>query len=199
MTGVQTCALPICRVANAIALISLAIFGLWQWQSSRDETDLTVLALNGGHAIYVDADGRNTDWLINCGNDNAVKFTLKDFLRAQGVNKIPRLVLTEGDVKNCGGAPALDELFGVGELWTSGERFRSAAYREAVAQFEKNPSRHKILNGGATNGVWEILFPPPENKVAKADDRPLVLRGNFRGTKILLLSDLSRAGQSALL
>jgi beta-lactamase superfamily II metal-dependent hydrolase len=34
---------------------------------------------------------------------------------------------------------------------------------------------------------------------AKTDDCPLVLVGNFSGTKILLLSDLSRAGQSDLL
>jgi beta-lactamase superfamily II metal-dependent hydrolase len=68
---------------------------------------------------FVDADGRANDWLINCGNENAVDFTLKDFLRAQGVNKIPRLALTEGDAKNIGGAQALDQLFGVGELWTS--------------------------------------------------------------------------------
>ena len=186
------------RTASVIALILLALIGIWRWQSSRGETDLTVLPLNGGQAVYVDDDGRKNDWLINCGNENAVNFTMKNFLRAQGVNKIPRLVLTEGDLKNCGGATMLDELFPVGELWTSAEKFRSAAYREAVSHFEKS-SRHKIFAGGETNGDWEILFPDGEAKTAKADDRPLVLRGNFHGTKILLLSDLSRAGQSALM
>ncbi len=186
------------RVASVIALVSLVILGLWRWQSSRDETDLTVLPLNGGHAIFVDADGKKDDWLINCGNENSIKFTLKDFLRAQGVNKIPRLVLTEGDVKNCGGAVVLDEMFGVSELWTSHEKFRSAAYRDAVAHYQ-NLSRQKNFNNGETNGAWKILFPTGAGKVAKADDRPLVLRGYFHGTKILLLSDLSRTGQSALL
>lgn len=181
------------------ALILLTIIGLYHWHSTREETELTVLPLNGGHAVFVDADGRKNDWLINCGNENSVRFTLKDFLRAQGVNKIPRLVLTEGDVKSCGGAIRLDELFGMRELWTSQIKFRSAAYREAVARFEKNSSRHQFLNAGETNGVWEVLFPATESKVAKADDRPLVLRGSFQGTRVLLLSDLSRNGQSALL
>ena len=175
----------------------------WQWQTSRDETDLTVLPLNGGHAIYVDADGRANDWLINCGNENAVNFTLKDFLRAQGVNTLPRLVLTEGDMKNVGGAQMLDELFHVGELWTSAVKFRSANYRDAVASFENGGhpqgSRHKILNCGNTIGCWQILFPNATDNFEKADDSPLVLLGNFRGTKVLLLSDLSRAGQSDLL
>ena len=182
------------------ATILLCIGGIyfWQWQSSRDETDLTVLPLNGGHAIYVDADGRANDWLINCGNENAVDFTLKDFLRAQGVNSLPRLILTEGDMKNVGGAQTLDELFHVGELWTSDVKFRSSNYRDTVAAFEK-PPHHKILTAGETVGCWQILFPNATDNFEKADDSPLVLRGNFCGTKVLLLSDLSRAGQSDLL
>jgi ComEC/Rec2-related protein len=190
---------PARRQASIATLVLLTMVGVHRWQSHRDETGLTLLPLNGGHAVFVDAAGRKNDWLINCGSENAVRFMLKDFLRAQGVNRIPRLVLTEGDVKNCGGARRLDELFGVDELWTSRVKFRSAAYRDAVARLEQNPARHHFLSAGETNGVWEILFPPAEEIAAKADDRPLVLRGDFHGTKILLLSDLSRAGQSALL
>ena len=186
-------------VSGAAGLLFIGEIYFWQWQSARAETGLTVLPLNGGHAIHVDADGRQNDWLINCGNENAADFTLKNFLRAQGVNSLPRLVLTEGDLKNGGGASRLDELFGIGELWTSDVKFRSAAYRDAVAEFEKPPSRHKILQAGDTAGGWQVLFPPPAVKFSKADDAPLVLLGNFHGTRILLLSDLSRAGQSALL
>ena len=170
----------------------------WQWQSSRDETDLTVLPLNGGHTIFVDASGRANDWLINCGNENAVNFTLKEFLRAQGVNTIPRLVLTEGDLKNVGGAQTLNELFHIGELWTSDVRFRSANYHNAVASFEK-PQLHKILTAGEVVGCWQVLLPNSTDNFEKADDSPLVLLGNCSGTKVLLLSDLSRAGQSDLL
>ena len=183
------------------ATILLFIGGIcfWQWQSAHDETTLTVLPLNGGHAIFVDADGTQNDWLINCGNENAVDFTLKNFLRAQGVNQIPRLVLTDATQRNCGGAQRLDELFHVGKLWTSDGKFRAAAYREAVAVFEKPPARHQTLTAGDKIGCWQVLFPPFMTNVAKADDEPLVLRGDFCGTRILLLSDLSRAGQDELL
>ena len=194
---------------GAAILFFIGAIYFWQWQSSRDETDLTVLPLNGGHAIYVDADGRANDWLINCGNEDAADFTLKDFLRAQGANTLPRLILTEGDMKNTGGAQTLDELFHIGELWTSDVKFRSANYRNTVASFEDGDrpqagghpqgSRHKILSAGEVVGCWQILFPNATDNFAKADDSPLVLLGNFRGTKILLLSDLSRAGQSDLL
>jgi len=128
-----------------------------------------------------------------------VEFTLRPFLRAQGVNWIPRLVLTEGDVKNTGGAQSLDGLFGVGELWTSGVKFRSGAYREIVAAYEKPPSRRKIFNPGDAAGCWRVLHPDATNDFTRADDNAAVLLGNFPGAKILLLSDLGRAGQSALL
>ena len=73
------------------ALASLILIGaicLWHWEQSRAEIKLTVLPLNGGHCVFVDAPGRKNDWLVDCGNDNAVEFTLKPFLRAQGVNQI---------------------------------------------------------------------------------------------------------------
>jgi competence protein ComEC len=192
------------QLAGAAILLVIGAVYFWQWQVSRGETELTVLPLSGGHAVYVDADGRRNDWLINCGNEEAVNFTLKNFLRAQGVNSLPRLALADGSARNCGGARLTDELFGIGELWTSGVKFRSPAYREAVAAFENTEghqqgSRHKLLNLGDTQGGWQVLFPATAGHVARAGDGALVLRGDFHGTRILLLSDLSRAGQSGLI
>jgi competence protein ComEC len=123
---------------------------------------------------------------------------VKPFLRAQGVNRIQRLVLTHGDARDCGGTATLNELFGVGELWTSNAKFRSTAYRDAVSEFEKS-SRHRTFDRGDTAGCWRALHPDATNDFPRADDSALVLIGNFHGTRILLLSDLSRAGQDALL
>jgi competence protein ComEC len=152
-----------------------------------------------GHSVFVDATGRKNDWLIDCGKENAVNFTLKNFLHAQGVNEIPRLVLTEGDLKLCGGAEQLDELFGVGELWTSPVHFRSGTYNKIISEFEKPPIRHKILNCGDKVGCWQVLWPTTTNTFPRADDNSLVLLGKFSGARILLLSDLGREGQSELL
>lgn len=136
---------------------------------------------------------------MDCGNDDAVNFTLKSFLRAQGVNTLPRLALTEGDTKNCGGAESLDGLFHIGELWTSTVHFRSPVYNENTSAFDQPSSRHKVFDYCGTNGCWRVLWPPATNDLTRADDNALVLLGDFSGTKILLLSDLSHAGQSALL
>jgi beta-lactamase superfamily II metal-dependent hydrolase len=187
------------KISGAAILIIIAAIYFFRWENLRNETDLTVLPLDGGHAVFVDAAGRKSDWLIGCGNESAAGFTLKSFLRTQGVNKIPRLVLTEGDSQNCGGAQLLNQLFGVGKLWTSSVKFRSGVYRETVAEFEKPPSRHYSLHCGDKIGVWQVLWPSGTNNLPHADDNALVLLGNFHGAKILLSSDLSRASQSALL
>lgn len=184
---------------TAAALGLIVVLCLPLWIRSRGKTELTVLPLNGGHAVFVDAAGRNNDWLIDCGNDDAVNFTLTPFLRARGVNKIPRLILTEGDAKNCGGAQTLDNLFNVGELWTSQAHFRSPVYNKTVDSFEKPFPRQKIFHFGNTHDCWQVLWPPATDVFSRADDHALVLLGNFSGTKVLLLSDLSQVGQSGLL
>jgi len=54
------------------------------------------------------------------------------------------------------------------------------------------------MNLGDTVGCWQVLFPGSTTNISKR----MTVRWccwEFRGTKILLLSDLSRAGQSALL
>lgn len=182
-----------------ITLVLMAILYLACWEHLRGETNLTVLPLEGGHAVYVDASGRHNDWLVDCGSAEAVDSTLKPYLRAQGVNKIPRLVLTDGEVRNCGGAVALDGLFGIGELWTSPIHFHSAVYNANVDSLSAPPMRHRIFGQGESAGSWQVLWPPSRDDLSRADDNALVLRGNVSGTKVLLLSDLSLVGQSALM
>jgi competence protein ComEC len=187
------------RIWSATALVLIVAGYLWHWQTTRGETRLTVLPLNGGHAVFVDAAGRKNDWLVNCGDENAVNFTLKPFLRAQGVNHVQRLVLTHGDLRSSGGAESLNKLFGIGEIYTSPARFRSITYREIIAEFEKRPRRHRIINRGSTAGSWQAFPPDATDNFEHADDASLVLLGNFYGTRVLLLSDLGREGQNVLL
>jgi len=187
------------RIWSTAVLIVIAATCFWRREQSRNETNLTVLPLNGGHAVWVDAAGRKNDWLVNCGDEKSVQFTLKPFLRAQGVNHVQRLVLTHGDARNCGGAESVNELFGIGEIDTSAARFRSETYRQIVAEFDQPPARRKILKCGDTPGLWRVLHPDAINNFPRADDNALVLLGNFSGAKILLLSDLGRAGQDTLI
>jgi beta-lactamase superfamily II metal-dependent hydrolase len=181
------------------AVIVLALGYAWRWQAGREEIRLTVLPLAGSHAVWLKAGGSGGDWLIGCGNTNAVQFVTKPFLRSQGVNRLSNLMLTHGDLKHVGGADALEAAFHPAELWTSGIRFRSPTYRRIVDTWAAQPDRHRLVHHGDQAGPWRVLHPEPGDRYSQGDDNALVLQGEFQRVRVLLLSDLGREGQEALL
>ncbi|HEY1663458.1 MAG TPA: ComEC/Rec2 family competence protein [Verrucomicrobiae bacterium] len=188
------------QILSAAIFVLIGVICVWNWELSRNETEITVLPLDGGHAVYVDAGTPENNWLIDCGSQDAVAFTLKDFLRAHGVSRIHRLALTDGISRNCGGATSLQQIFGVDELWTSPAHFRSKVYSQIVSEFQTNSSsQHKVFDSGINYGNCQALWPTPSSVFSRADDGALVLMENYPKAKILLLSDLGPLGQSGLL
>jgi len=122
------------------------------------------------------------------------------FLRAQGVNRLDQLLLTHGDIRHIGGATNLAVRFRPREILASGLRFRSVAYRQALATLRGTRGAEPPgLAAGDRRQPWEILPPAAGDQFARADDGCLVLRLDQAGTRILLLGDLDRSGQARLL
>ncbi|MBI5775539.1 MAG: ComEC/Rec2 family competence protein [Verrucomicrobia bacterium] len=183
--------------AAGLTLALLTLAWLWQWSSHRRETRITVL--DGAPAILVNRPGTREDLLLDSGSDSGAQFVVVPFLRAQGINRLPALALTHGDLPHVGGARRVVKQMGVRQVAVSTARFLSPAYREVVKQLEKQPNvRKKIQRGDSLLG-WEVLHPSAEDKFSQADDSALVLRADIHGTRVLLLSDLGKAGQRALL
>jgi competence protein ComEC len=159
---------------------------------------LIVLTQPSGYSIFYNA-GRGSDLLVDCGTTNAVQSVLKPYLRAQGVNRLPALVLTVGHVSQTAGAVMLADLFKVQQVCTSPARYQSAAYRSTIEKLKKTPARLKILEVGESLGPWEVIHPSAEESSPGADDKPLVLWGKVHQTRVLLMSSLSSVGQDALL
>lgn len=187
------------RGRTAVAMILIAGFYGWQWFATRNDVELTILPLSGGHAEYLNAAGRSSDWLMDCGNTNSVEFVTRPFLRAKGVNHLPRLLLTHGDLKHIGGAELLVAEFNCHDIFASSFRFRSGAYRRVFANLQREPYHLRTLHRGDQAGPWHILHPTAADESTQADDGALVRQGEFHGVRILLLSDLGRAGQNLLL
>jgi competence protein ComEC len=162
-------------------------------------TQLTVLPLNGASAVYCDAPWRANDVLVNCGDTNAVDFTVKPFLRAQGVNTLSCFALTHGETRSIGGCALVESLFPVQQFTISQIKFRSATYRQIIADLQKKPERRRVVSPGDRIANWTVLHPAAESSFAQANDSALVLRGDFAGHHVLLLSELGRPGQESLL
>ena len=167
------------------------------WQESTT-TRITVLPANGGMVIYCDAPGRNRDLLIDAGPSNSVSFITKNFLRGQGVNRLPALVLTHGDIKHTGGTESIIELFQIPLIYISPTQYRSVPYRRMLQRLE---IRAGLVCEAAPQhplGDWTLLHPRREDRFSRADDAAVVLSGQLGATRVLLLSDLGTEGQAAL-
>ena len=137
--------------------------------------------------------------LVDCGNTNAVVMATLPVLHARGVNSLPRLALTHGDLKHIGGTQRLCNSIRVDEVVTSPVRFRSPTYRRILRELPDRPESWISVKRGDTLGAWQVLHPAAEDKFPQADDAALVLRTEFEGTRLLLLSDLGRPGQDQLM
>jgi DNA internalization-related competence protein ComEC/Rec2 len=186
------------RVLSLLFVAAALVFYGWQWQQARQTATLTVLPLNGGHAVFVQSGMASQNLLVDCGDTNSVEFITKPFLHAQGVNRLPRLALTHGDLRDIGGAMSVCDLFSVEKVFTSPVRFRSPAYRQTLGALNRQSDRQQVVARGETIGAWKVIHPSSTNHFPQADDNSLVLQGEIHGLKILLLSDLGRPGQEML-
>lgn len=190
---------PAWRFAK-FSLLGLAVL-VWAGQAWLEftATRLTLIPTDGAQAIYLDAPGWKNDLLIDCGNTNTVEAILKPVLRAQGVNRLRRLVLTHGDIHHVGGAELIARLFSVKTVAIGPARSRSPAYRHIVENLRQTPDRLEQITRGQTLGAWSVLHPQAEDAFPRADDNAIVLHGPAGEGALLLLSDLGRSGQNALL
>ncbi len=186
------------RTPIILCATAIIIFYGWRWHDARQTTTLTVLPLNGGHAVFVH-DGKSAgNLLVDCGDTNALEFITLPFLHAQGMNHLSRLALTQGDLRDIGGALEVCDALSINEVSTSPAHFRSTSYRQTIAALDQKPGQHRVVERGGIIGHWQVLYPSAINHFSQADDDSLVLLGEIHGTKVLLLSDLGRSGQEIL-
>jgi ComEC/Rec2-related protein len=189
---------PSRRVWSAVGAGLLALSaGVWQ-VAKPSQTTLSVLAMSRGSALYLDAPGRAGDLLIDCGDTGDVRFVLEPLLKARGVNRLPHVLLTHGDARHVNGWSNLAAASPPKRVYTSYARSRSPNYRRVTAALQNDPERWVQIERGDTVARWTVLHPPRESRFPREDDKAVVLRGESHGIRVLLLSDLGKAGQAEL-
>jgi beta-lactamase superfamily II metal-dependent hydrolase len=162
-------------------------------------TRVTILPMNGGHAVFAKTSAGRKTWLIDTGNKSSVEMLVKPYLQAQGVNRLDHLLLSHGEAAYTGGAELVSEHFSPRLVYTSRIRFRSPDYVNYLKILESTRTRHEHISCGDQIGDWTVLYPPDTATFTRANDNAMVLRGDFGSARLLLLSDLGGLGQNALL
>ena len=98
-----------------------------------------------------------------------------------------------------GGAGYIGRQFPPATVARSPVAFRSAAYRDVIKEFSGRTNLLHIVKRGDLIEGCAVLHPEETDRFAQADDNAIVLRADLRGTRVLLLSDLGKPGQNALL
>ncbi|HTD85485.1 MAG TPA: ComEC/Rec2 family competence protein [Candidatus Binatia bacterium] len=180
----------------ASAVVAAVIPVASQFWQPEAASQMTVLPLHGGSAVYVN---HKEQWLIDCGGNEFGRLITKPFLQAQAINHLPHLVLTHGDVRHVEAAPLIYNTFSRPAVYMSPVRFLSGPYRKVQAYFRTNHIPIKTISAGDRVGIWDVLHPDEGTKFPQADDNAIVLFANIFGHRVLLLTDLGTAGQNALL
>ncbi|HXC98968.1 MAG TPA: hypothetical protein VN048_06475, partial [Verrucomicrobiae bacterium] len=180
------------------AVIALCLIWSAHWLWERPATRLTVLPEDGGQAVYLRGPGRGNGWLVDCGDISSVDALLKPYLRAQGVNRLPNFLLTQGEADFTEGAQLASDLFRPRNIYVPSIHYLSSDYNKFLAAAKTNSAFRPRVHPGDQLGPFTAFFPEGAGLV-KAEDKPMLLRAEINGTRVLLLPDLSHAGQNALL
>lgn len=171
----------------------LVLAGGMAWHQEYSKARLTILPLNGGHALFFDPPG-DENWLIDCGDASNWRFRVRPFLQAQGVNRLDNLVLTHGDVRHMGAATNVLDEFSPGRIVLNPLPQRSAAYRDFEHVLSGRSKTVVRPTTGQSLGPWTVLHPELKGMADRADTTSLAMLLRQGGTKVLHFPDLDAAG-----
>jgi ComEC/Rec2-related protein len=166
------------------------------WSSA---THLRVLPRRGGGTVWIGPAWLGSGWLLDPGDSRSVEWSLIPCLRADGINRVPHLLLTRSGVDAMGGALDLEKSLPVGERIHGVAGGRSPYLRRWIASVDRAGGVRRAVSAGASVGPWRVLHPPAGSPVIPADEVPLVLRATFSDVRVLWLPPLSLRGQDTLL
>lgn len=173
----------------------LSLLPLLCWQPARPAEGAFVLTLlDVGQGLAVHVQTARHDLLFDAGprwgEADAGERVVLPYLRAQGVSRLDRVLISHDDGDHAGGWPSLREALPVGQLLGSA----------AIVQSEPGAQPCHAHHGGwVWDGVrFEILHPISDDVGLRDNDGSCVLRIAGPGGSALLTGDLEAEGERRL-
>ena len=154
------------------------------WQKDRSAVRMTFLPQ--GPVVHVEGEGL----LVDCGDERVAKMVVPRQLRVRGVDVLDRCVVSHLVTHHAGGLPVLKESYSLREIYRTQARSSSPVGKQV---------RGLLLRAGDRVGNWDVIHPAQGEDFPRSTDDALVLRGEFHGVTVLLLSDLGYDGRQALM
>jgi competence protein ComEC len=169
-----------------------------------NKVELTVLSLNDGMSIFIDAPGEANDMLVDGGGGWSGAHIVIPFLRAQGVNRLAAIVLTRGDKAHAAGLDTVANEVPIRKALYSGIGSRSKYYPQWLDEMKAHKIPLRAVKAGddlsATPNVHiRVLNPPPGAAASRSEDNALVIAVEFGPTRVLLMSDVGETVEKRLL
>ena len=158
---------------------------------SRGNREVTILD-TGGRLNF------KASWAVGYQAPNS-EYTLIPFLKAQGIRRISRLILTHGDVDHMGDALSLFQTFAIEELLLPAGCQEHENIQKLLTQLPAKTLVREILAPERIGGAFslEVLSPRTPGKGENEDS--LVLSARLGQQRFLFTGDLDQAGEKQLL
>lgn len=158
---------------------------------SRGNQEVTVLD-TGGRLDF------KASWAKGYQAANS-EYTLIPFLKAQGVRRISRLILTHGDVDHMGDAFSLFQSFTIEELLLPAGCQEHENIQQLLRQLPKTTLVREILAPAYIGGVFSLEALSPRTPGKGENEDSLVLSARLGQQRFLFTGDLDQAGEKQLL
>ena len=163
------------------------------------EPAATVTVFRSGEAVWIDRPGSAADLLLDTGDAATAKAVVLPWLQSQGVDRVPTLALSHGDVRHVGGGPVVMTNDSPRRLVLPVGRVRSPSFRGVDGLAASNGVPFQRVRRGDAVAAIPVLHPDESDAFSRADDGALVLSLEAAGWRILLAPDLGPEGQRALI
>ncbi len=170
---------------------------LARWQFDQQEVRITMLP--EGPMIHVEANAHTSGLLIDTGNAMAVEYTVQRHLQARGVDALQAVALTHGIGHHIGGFTHLLAAQPLERVSLSHAKSSSRFHKTVLAELAQHEGLKRTVSAGDSIGRWTVLHPAKGDDFARSTDDAMVLRGEFHGVRVLLLSDVGPDGCQAML
>ncbi|MDT2757055.1 DNA internalization-related competence protein ComEC/Rec2 [Enterococcus asini] len=164
--------------------------------------DSIVLQSRGNREVTViDTGGKvnfKEKWAQGTSRANS-EYTLIPFLKAQGVRRISRLILTHGDADHMGDAFTLFREFPVDELIVTPGCLTEEKQRGFLQRIPKSTKVREVLAGTRLEGAFSLQVLAPNTPGKGENKDSLVIYSEMSGKRFLFMGDLEQVGEKALL